>query len=103
MGIKRVTKVEPPKKEVKPKAKPEPKKKEPTIVTPPVTEIKPTPIIETPKKDWYGISIIGKHPELNRFKGAVKMEGKNIGEVLLNIMKKYSDENNAPAVKTNQN
>lgn len=87
---------EPPKKE---KVVKEPKKKEvkpkqkdivtaAPAITPPVID---TPVItEKQKKDYDGISLVGSHPEITKFKGKVKMNADYIGKVLLDLMKEYN-------------
>ncbi len=51
-------------------------------------KVKPVPVVE----NEISVSIGGNHPELTRFKGLVKMQGKKIGEELIPILKRYNDD-----------
>ena len=93
MGLKKNKTATPPVKEKKAaKEKPTPKeavtkeKVEPTI-----EETEPEPIEEKKVNEYANIGITGTHEEISKFKGAVKLQNKKIGKILVGLCKAYND------------
>ncbi len=105
MGLKKVRRVEPPKKEPEEKkvATPKPlvKKKEPVKVADAVPQIpqdiaKPvvvTTVAEKTTKDHNGIGIVGSNGAINTFKGKIKTKGLKVGKVLMELIADWNSKN----------